>query len=106
MSKYDNLVYLAICEASVDFYHKTNFSTYVEYCKGIAKALELGILNKREKRDILTIMDSLHKVFTMSYAENGKYISEYFNLPPTRHAEFQEVVIVTKKVFPDIDKFV
>jgi hypothetical protein len=103
MSKYDNLVYLAICEASVDFYHKTNFSTYPEYCKGLAKSLELGVLNNREKRDILTIMDFLHKVFSMSYAENGKYISEYFNLPPTRITEFQEVAVTTKKLFPEID---
>jgi hypothetical protein len=102
MSKYDNIIYLAICEASVEFYHKTNFSNYQEYCKGIARSLNIGSVNSREKMDILTIINSLDKVFSMSSEENGRYLSQYFNLPSNKHAEFQEVVLTTRRLFPDI----
>jgi len=105
MSKYDNYIFLTICEVTLDAYNNSNYSTYAEYCKGFAISLENGQLNSREKHTLVTIMSCLDKVFSLTDADTSNYISAYFSLPPIRHTEFQSIVRQTNKLFPEIKKF-
>lgn len=104
MSKLDNIIFLEICSISHEYYKKTNFLTYPEYCVGMGKSIKVGSLNRREKVDILTIISGLDKIFGLTTEENGMYINKYFNLKPSQYIDFQDVVITTKKLFPEITK--
>ena len=101
MSKYDNYIFLSICETSIDFYKPTNFTTYSEFCKGMSKTLKLRNPNPREQYMIFQIIYMLDKVFFLSDKITGEYIADYFNLPTDKHADFQRVITDTNKLFPN-----
>ena len=100
MSKYDNYIYLTICEVSLESYKDTNFSTYVEYCKQMSKSLMDGDISKRDRRDIEKVVNILDKVFSLSPEDTGGVIADYFSLPSDRHMIFEKAVRMTKECFP------
>ena len=102
MNKYKNYIYLAICEITIDSYNGSNYSSYSEYCKGMSFSLKKGYLNAREKHNLVSIINMLEKIFSLEQKEIDVIIGDYFDLPSNKHVDFQEVVLTTKRLFPDI----
>lgn len=102
MCKYDNYIYLTICEVSLKYYENSNYSTYVEFCKGLHYTLRDGDVSKRDRRIVEGIVSMLDKVFSLTPELTGQYIGDYFNLTPIRLAEFEKSVRMTKELFPNI----
>jgi hypothetical protein len=106
MSKYDNHIYLTICEASLELFKKSVFLTYLNYCRNLGSALNNDLLTKNQNRDIIKLIEVLDKIFTLSPEDTGKYIYDYFNLNIEKLIEFEKSVKITQNVFPDINKLV
>ncbi len=97
MTKFDNYIYLTICETTLELFSKTNFSTYFNYCNNMNLSLKSGVLDKREESDIRKIMDDLNLIYYFDNKTCAKYISEYFD--SNRYIDFQKCVLATKKCF-------
>lgn len=106
MSKYENHIFLTICEASIELYKKSVFLTYVNYCRNMGSSLRSDLLTKNQNVDIIKIINVLDKIFTLSGEDTGKYIYDYFNLDSEKIIEFEKCVKITQNVFPDINKLV
>ena len=76
--KYDNFVYMTICETSFDLFKKTHFLTYRNYCQTLKLSIRDGKLSKKEMGDINHIADVLDKIYTMDRKSTGMYISDFF----------------------------
>lgn len=98
MTKFDNYVYLTICEISLDLFHKTKFATYVNYCRTMSKSLETPPLDKREMSDMMKIVLELGLIYNFDIDTAVKYIKDYFS--SGRCNEFEKCVYLTKKSFP------
>ena len=89
MSKYDNYIFLTICEVSYKHYKFTNYSSYPEYCKGMSMVLN-GVYTpaKSDKRMINDVIQLLDTVYSLSAEVTGKYIGDYFALDSLKHSDF------------------
>ena len=78
MKKYDNYIYLTICELTINMVKGTNYSTYNAYCRGIANSIKDDVLSGYELRQ----MNYLNKMLTLYYGlslnDTKKYIDAYF----------------------------
>lgn len=97
MTKFDNYVFMTICETSFDLFKKSQFSTYVNYCKTLNLSLKSGILDRKETADIIKISSDLVLIYGFDDATCGKYIAEYFDCG--RYGEFQKCVMITREFF-------
>lgn len=99
MNKYENFIYLSICEISLPMAKVTSYSNYVYYCRGMGNSLRgSGGLSIREQRDFLKIADYLNLIYGLSVEDRWKYIKAYFN--SDRFMEFQQIVSLTNELFP------
>ncbi len=97
MTKFDNYVFMSICEISLDLFDKSNFSTYLNYCKTLNLSLKSGILDKKETYDIINISNKLILIYGFDEKTCAEYIAKYFDCD--RFLEFQKCVLITKKFF-------
>lgn len=98
MSKFDNFVFMSICEVTLSIYSQTLYTSYSSYCKGILRSLRSGVLSNVEKRHIIAIYAELEIIYGFETAEANEYIIRYFE--SNRHEEFELVVRETKMLFP------
>jgi len=98
MTKFDNYVYLTICEVSFELFKKTNFATYVNYCRTMSKSLETPPLDKREMGEVMMIVLELGLIYNFDTDTSVKYIKEFF--ASDRCLDFEKCVYLTKKSFP------
>lgn len=104
MTKYDNHVYMIICEVTLSLCKETNFSTHSSYCINMCACMKDGNLSKKQMEHICKIADVLDLVFSMDSKATGEYISDYFLLE--KFKTFQRVVLEAKEFFPiAMDKF-
>jgi hypothetical protein len=80
MHKYENHIYLKICEMTLQCFKETKFLTHAEYCKGLGLALKSGSLTNTNKRHIFMIIKYLDKYFTMSDEVSAIYIMNFLTL--------------------------
>ena len=97
MTKFDNYVFMTICETSFDLFKKSQFSTYVNYCKTLNLSLKSGKLDRKETADIIKISNDLVLIYGFDDETCGRYIAEYFDCD--RYADFQKIVIMTREYF-------
>lgn len=98
MKKFDNYIFMAICELTMEFYKNTNYQTYSGYCIGFKMALRDGKLSSKQKDHVIQIGDYLEKVYGLNPKEFGYYVSEYFETD--KHLIFEQPVRLTKEFFP------
>lgn len=98
MSKYDNYVYITICEVSFKTFRESEYSTYNNYCKGLLRSIKENYLTKREKMDLSIIIEEMDLIFGMDENETNRYLLEY--LESDRCVEFEKVVRITNDLFP------
>lgn len=97
MHKYENHVYLKICEMTLQCFKETNYSTHAKYCKGLTKALEDGVLTNMNKRHIGMIIKQLDKYFSMSDKDSTIYIMNFLTLE--KYLDTERPVRITKEFF-------
>ena len=100
MTKYENHIYLTICEVSLETYKKSVFLTYVNYCRNMGRSLESELLTTSQNKDLIKIMDMLDIIFTLNTEDTGKYICDYFNQDLMKILEFEKCVKLTQELFP------
>lgn len=100
MSKFDNRVYLTICEVSMECFKRSKFISYVNYCYDFGLSLKTNTVNKSQARNLEDIIEMLDKIYSMDAETTGKYIFDYFTCDKVR--EFEKCVILTQESFPDL----
>jgi len=99
MKKFDNHVYMLICEVTLKLYKDTNCMSHSSYCRLMSASLKDGVLSKKEIKHISIISDVLGNVFSFSDKECGEYISAYFFLE--KYEKFEEPVRLVQEFFPN-----
>ncbi len=100
MNKLDNYIYLTICEVAMKDFKKTNYSSFVNFCKGIAYSLNHGNLSSREKGYIISVFNVLDVIYSMDDETTSRYISDFFNMESERIRAFEICVMETMEFFP------
>ena len=99
MVKFDNYVYMTICESSIVLFRKSHFSTYINYCKTLNLSLKDGVLDVKETADIIQIGNDLVLIYGFDDETCGKYIADFFDLDVEIKLGFYKSAILTKKFF-------
>jgi len=100
MSKYNNYIFLTICETSIKCFEKTNFLTYINYAKNMGLSLNTNTLTNNQFADIGMIVNDLEKIYNLDNDMISKVISEYFN--SDKILLFEKYVRKQKIIFPEI----
>ena len=98
MTKFDNYVYLTICEISVECFKNTKFATYINYCRTISKSLETPPLDKREMGDVMKMVFELDLIYNFDTDTAVKYIKNYF--ASDRCLDFERCVYLMRRDYP------
>lgn len=96
--KYENYIFLTICEVSLELLQESLFSTYHNYCDNMNISLKTGTLTKKQNSELMFIANSLNKIYGLNAKETGEYIADYFD--SGRYMELQKLVMLTKEIFP------
>ena len=100
MSKFDNRIYLTICEVSMGCFKKSKYINYVNYCSNMGLALKTNTIGKSQTRDLNEIIEMLDIIYSMDSPTTLKYLFDYFNSDNVR--EFEKCVTLTHELFPDL----
>jgi hypothetical protein len=98
MNKFNNYIYLSICEISVKLFEKSNFTTYTGYCASMKTSLTLREFSGREVADLEAIGDYLKLLYNLENHEIGMYLDDYFN--SDKISEFHKCVQLIDEYFP------
>jgi hypothetical protein len=99
MSKFDNRIYLTICEVSMECFKKSKYINYVNYCNNMGLSLKSETIGKSQSRDLSEIIEMLDIIYSMDATTTAKYLLNYFSSDNVR--EFEKCVILTQTAFPD-----
>jgi hypothetical protein len=99
MVKFDNYVFMTICESSLDLFKKSHFSTYVNYCNTLNLSLKSGNLDKKEMAAIIQIGNDLVLIYGFDDETCGKYIADYFDMDIEKVINFYKVVLIIREHF-------
>jgi hypothetical protein len=100
MNRYDNFIYLAICETSLETFESTKFVTYFNYIKTLGRSFKTNTLSYNEKKHIAKISLNLDLLFSMSIDDNARYMVQFFELEVDLIIKLEKSVRLTKKAFP------
>lgn len=100
MSKFDNRIYLTICEVSMECFKKSKFINYYNYCRLMGMALKSDDVSGKQSSDLIKIIETLDIIYTMDIETTKKYIFDYFNSDKVR--EFEKCVVLTQEAFPNL----
>jgi len=99
MVKFDNYVYMTICESSIVLFKRSHFSTYINYCRTLNLSLKSGILDKKETADIIQIGNDLVLIYGFDDETCGKYIADFFDMDNDIKISFYKSALITKEYF-------
>jgi hypothetical protein len=100
MSKYENFVFLTICEIAMSRFKESNYLTFINYCRNMAVSLKRGDLDIKQLVDFYLIVERLDLIYSMSPEETGKYISDFFN--SERILLFEKYVTINQQINPPL----
>lgn len=80
MQKFNNYVFLSLCEITYKLYKKSHYMTYVNYCKTFNVSIKTNNLDKKETEHLIKIFDYIGKIYGFSDAESFDYLVKFFNL--------------------------
>ena len=98
MTKYNNFVYLTICEVTLKTYKRTGFSTHGSYCRWMGISLNDEKVSSLVKLHVSIISEVLKNIFAMDAKTSGGYIADYFLL--NKYLIFEKIVRATKEFYP------
>jgi hypothetical protein len=99
MNKYENHIYLIICEVTLKLYKETNFVSHSSYCKMMSHYMIDGKLTGRDILHISKIISVLEIVFSMSDVEASKYVKKFFI--DGKYSKFESIVASLKVFYPN-----
>jgi hypothetical protein len=99
MNKYKNYIFLSICEVSYSNFTKTNYSTYLNYCKTIFLNLNSGTVNRKDMEDIGNIFNMLSQVYSLDKETSAKFIFEFYSLDSDKILLLEKSVRFTNTYF-------
>lgn len=100
MEKFDNYVFMTICETSSVLFEKSRFSTYGNYCNTLYLSLLSGNLDKKETNDVIQISNDLVLIYGFDDKTCCDYILKYFELSSDVKINFYKAVKLTLRCFP------
>lgn len=100
MSKFDNRIYLTICESSMECFKKSKYINYTSYCSNMGLALRTNTLGNTQNRNLNEIIEMLDIIYSMDAKTTAKYLLDYFNSDKVR--DFEKCIILIQETFPDL----
>jgi hypothetical protein len=100
MNKLDNYIYITICEVAMKEMKRTNYTSFINFCSGMAYSLSHESLYSREKSIMVEITNTLDKIYSMDEALTAKYIVDFFNIDSDIISKYQLCVLGTLEFFP------
>lgn len=104
MNKYDNHIYLIICEISIDLFGKSKCTTFSGYCGLMAQAINSDTLSITQKKHIGLIFDILYKIFGLGSKETAVYINEFFM--DKKFLKLEKVIMLTKDGITNLESII
>lgn len=80
MKKFDNHIFMTICEVTLKLYKETRFSTHVNYCGHFSFLIKNNEVRGVYLNHINKITEVLSKIFGMTDDKISFYIYDYFTL--------------------------
>ncbi len=102
MNTYRNYIFMSICESTIDYYKQTNYLTYLEYCRGMNRALVTKNLSTRDKRHLAAIFKNLDIIFSLTKEDAANFLVDFFLLDDQTIELFEIAVITNRAAFPFI----
>ena len=97
---YDNYVYMAICEATLEMYKITKFPTHFGYCRTIKLCLMDERISVQDNyKKIKNVILALENLFSMDPKIMGEYIMDYFI--QEKFLIFEKPVLAMKAFYPN-----
>ena len=96
--KYENYIYLTICEASLDKFNKSNFSTYLNYINNLSLSFESNTLSYSQCCDVMGVVETISTIYSLSVDDSLFYIKQY--LKSDRILQFEKSVRLVRMNFP------
>jgi hypothetical protein len=97
MSKFENYIFLTICEKSYELFKTTKYMTYVAYCNIFKVCFKLGKLSYVESSHISEIINFIKKIYDLEIDDALKYTKDFFMLD--KHLIFEESSRLTMKYY-------
>ena len=107
MRKFENHVYMDICESSYGIFEKTRYSTYLNFCRIIKIKLENNDIDKVVESQVLFIAKVIGKLFAFDRQMSVDYIYKFFI--QEKYLIFESPVRQMKSCLPindDINKLI
>ena len=101
MTKYNNFIYLTICELTLKLYKQTGFSSHASYCRYVGTSLSDKKVVNMVKNHASIISDVLKNIFAIDAKDCGVYIADYFLLE--KFLVFEKVVRATNECYPSTE---
>ena len=76
--KYDNHIYMIICESTKNLYKKSNSSNYIGWCRGMVSTLIEVNFSHRELKEITKVVNKLSEIFSFDIETSWCYVIDYF----------------------------
>lgn len=100
MIKYDNLIYLTICEESLKQFSKKSLSvTYVGYCRALNYAITDNNLSDIEAKNMSDILEKIKFLYSLEYGDAADYLLRYFK--KDNLINYERAVRISKNIFPE-----
>lgn len=99
--KFDNYVYMSICEVTLKTFEETDFTTYAAYCRILSMKIMDRKLSKRDNAHMFAIYDELTRIYSMDTRTMGRYISDFFMLE--KFKIFEKPVRLMDEAFPNVN---
>lgn len=78
MSKFDNHVYMTICESSYELFEKTRFGTYQNFCWTIKNEIRTSTLTKTSEQRLCYVSMVIEKLFAFDPPTGMQYVIDFF----------------------------
>lgn len=98
MNKFENFIYLSICDITMPMFKKTKFMTYINYCRYMHDSITNNNLSGIERDNFISIVNHLKLLYNLDDNEIMDYIINYFI--SDRVVEMQKIIMLTKEIFP------
>lgn len=92
-TKYDNFIYINICELIYKFFKTTKFSTFHNYCHYLSIKILNDELDEKDNKVIVFVIKGLDNIFSLRFDESFKYIEKF--LIEEKYKTFFDIVRLT-----------
>ncbi len=103
MNKFNNYVFLSICEITVKSFDGSHYTTYLNYCNGLLSNIRNHNLSKKQSKDLVKIFNELKLIYSIDGVEGSDFILDF--LESNRIIEFYECVRMTNR-FLKVNHFI